>query len=55
MKIIELYISIAAGLILLYLLVTNYEGTERLFGAVSKLNYNSITALQGKGQSSFVQ
>ena len=55
MRWIELYITIAAGLILVYLLVTNYQGTESLFNSLSKLNYNAVTALQGKGQSTFVQ
>lgn len=55
MKVLELYLTIAAGLILVYLVVTNYQGTETLLGSISKLNYNSISALQGKSQGTFVQ
>jgi len=55
MRIIEIYLTIMAGLILLYLLVTNYEGTESLFNSVSKLNFNTIQALQGKASGGFVQ
>lgn len=55
MRILEIYISIAAGLILVYLLVTNYEGTESLFNSISKLNFNAVQALQGKASGGFVQ
>ena len=54
MRLLEIYITIAAGLILIYLLVTNYQGTENLFNSISRLNYNAITALQGKGEGRFV-
>lgn len=55
MRILEIYITIAAGLILLYLLVTNYQGTESLFNSISKLNFNAVQALQGKASGEFVR
>ncbi len=55
LRLVEIYITAAVGLILVYLLVTNYQGTESLFSSLSKLNYNAVTALQGKGQATFVQ
>lgn len=54
MRLIEVYITIAAGLILLYLLVSNYQGTETLFNSISRLNFNAIQALQGKAQGGYV-
>lgn len=55
MRLIELYITLAVGAIVLYLLLNNYQATESLFGSLSKLNYNAVTALQGKGEGGFVQ
>lgn len=55
MRLLEIYITLAAGLILLYLLVTNYQGTETLLNSISKLNFNAVQALQGKAQGGFVQ
>lgn len=55
MRLLEIYITLGFGAILLYLVVTNYQGTEVLLNSISKLNYNAIGAFQGKGQTNFVQ
>lgn len=54
MRTLEIYITLAAGLILVYLLVSNYEGTNTLFNSISRLNFNAIQALQGKAPGNFV-
>lgn len=54
MRLLEVYITVAAGLILVYLLVTNYTGTENLLNSFSRLNYNAIQALQGRSEGRFV-
>lgn len=42
------YIGIAAGLIALFLIVTNSQGATSAINALSSANTNAILALQGR-------
>lgn len=48
MRLLEIYIGGAFGLILVYLLVANASNANQIIGALGSVNTSAIRALQGR-------